>query len=812
MKTILPATASRIALCLAALSAASSATAQTTQPAVAAPAGTSPASDVADSNQIADIIVTAQKRSQRLRDIGMSIQAISTETLSDAGITQPKDLVKLVPGFSSSSTPFGTNTFTLRGIGFQETSLGASPTVTIYSDEIPIPFSPETAGVALDLERVEVLKGPQGTLYGQNSTGGLVNFISARPTNTLSYGGQVQVDNFGGIESEAHVSGPITETLKIRVAFKANEGGAWQKSYTRNAKLGDADLLNGRVILEWEPVRNFHAALTVNAWRDHGETPAPQFFGAALSSAAAAPLVAAFGSYQGYNFLTYPTAPHGNRYADWDANTDYHRRNAFVNGALRLKYDLSPDVSLTSLTSYQHFKRDQPVEGDGTALTDLTTIQRGDVKSWYQELRLGGSFGGKGSWLFGGNYEQDTVFDQFQIIDPIGSQGFVGSPFVCNLGLGVPCAGLYHLSGNYVQTDQTITTTAIFGNVEYPLTNRLTAQGAIRYTRAIRDFTGGAFDGGDGQTAALFTDIQTTLRAFSGLPPSGQVIGLTDCFSMGSAPTYALGCRTDRLSESNVSWRAALNYKVSADTLLYANVSRGYKAGSFPTVVHSLQSEMDPVTQEKLTAYEAGLKTSLASHTLDLSLAGFYYDYRDKQTLTRFVDPLFGVLLKLGNIPRSRVVGFEAAASWRPIQGLTINPTLSYVDSKVLGSFMSYDYLGKAVDYRGQSFPLAPRIQGALDAQYKWQLSPKVNAFLGGNVSIQGVTYASFVPNSVERVPSYALLDLRTGVETGGWRFSIWARNVTDKWYWNSSTRINDALVRQTGMPRTVGATLGFNY
>lgn len=799
-------TVSRVALCAIAIGVASGAQAQSVKPMpVSSP-------QVADPGGPVEIIVTAQKRSERLRDVGMSIQAITPQALSDAGIATPKDLVKIVPGFSSSTTPFGTNTFTIRGIGFQETSLGASPTVTVYTDEVPIPFGPETAGVALDLQRVEVLKGPQGTLYGQNSTGGLINFISARPTNALAYGGQITVDNFGGVEGEGHVSGPITSTLKARVAFKVSEGGAWQKSYTRDAKLGDNDLLNGRIILEWEPTSRFHATLTVNAWRDHGETPAPQFFGASLSNPAAAPFVALYGVYQGYNFLTYPTAPHDNRAADWDPNTDFHRRNSFVNPVLRLSYDLTSDISLTSITSYQHYKRDQPVEGDGTALTNLTTIQRGDVKSWYQELRLGGSFGGRGSWLAGGNYERDTVFDQFQIVDPIGSQGFIGQPFICNLGLGVPCSGLYHLLGNVVQSDQRITTKAVFANIDYPLTDRLSAQAAIRYTHAVRTYTGGAFDGGDGQTAALFTDIQATLRYLYGLGPSGQTIGNNDCFSLGAAPTYIMGCHSDRLSEGNVSWRAGLNYKVTPDTLLYANVSRGYKAGSFPTVVHSLQSELAPVAQEKLTAYEAGIKTSLADRTLDLTLAGFYYDYRDKQTLTRFVDPLFGVLLKLGNIPKSRVVGFEAAASWRPAPGLSISPSLSFTDSKVQGHYLSYDYLGNAVDFGGHGFPLAPRVQGALDAQYRWALSPLVDAFLGGNLTVQGVTYAGFVPNSVERIPSYALVDLRAGIETGGWRLSVWARNLTDKWYWNSSTRINDALVRQTGMPRTVGLTAAFDY
>ncbi|NML93960.1 TonB-dependent receptor [Novosphingobium olei] len=745
-----------------------------------------------------EIIVTAQKRSERVNDVGMSIQALSNVALSNAGIAAPQDLVKIVPGFNSNPTPYGSNVFTLRGIGYQETTLSAAPTVTVYSDEVPIPFSPETAGVALDLQRVEVLKGPQGTLYGQNSTGGLINFIAARPTDNFSAGGEVSYGRFDAVDINGFVSGPLSSTLKGRLAFSASQGGAWQKSYTTNAKLGERDLLNGRVLLDWDPASNFHASLNVSAWRDHGETPAPQFFGIQVLTPGAELLMPP-------GLLAYPVAPKNNRAADWDAGVDYHRRNSLLFSSLKLKYDLDEDVSLTSMTSYQRFKRNQPVEGDGTAFQDYSTIQAGDVKTWYQELRVDGSFGGKGNWLIGGNYEHDTVFDQFRILNRDGSFSHVL--------LSLSPLTILNLPGNYEQTDQKIKTVAAFANVEYPLTDTLKLQGAARYTQTTRDFFGQAYDGVNGNTAFFFTLLQAQLRAAYGIfTPSGQMPGLNDCLSLGAAPTFLMGCRKDRLKQDNVSWRVGLNWKVDANTLIYANVSQGYKAGSFPTIIASTQAEMDPVTQERVRAYEVGLKSSLFDRTLDITAAGFYYDYRNKQTIGRYADIAFGTLLKLLNVPRSRVAGFEVAASWRPVAGLTINPVLSYTDTKVRGQFLNFDYVGAPADFGGRAFPLVPKLQTSVDAQYRWALAENLNAFVGGNLTTQSGTYTSFVPNANERVPAYQLVDLRVGVEAGNWRFSIWGRNVTDKWYWTSATRINDALVRQTGMPRTFGATIGFHY
>ena len=142
---------------------------------------------------VGELVVTAQKREENINNVGMSIQAASGEKLHKLGITNTEDLPKIVPGFLSTPNYYGTNVYTIRGVGFQDTSLAGSPTVSVYLDEMPLPFSALTNGATLDLQRVEVLKGPQGTLFGQNATGGAINYIANKPTDHFEAGIDAQL-------------------------------------------------------------------------------------------------------------------------------------------------------------------------------------------------------------------------------------------------------------------------------------------------------------------------------------------------------------------------------------------------------------------------------------------------------------------------------------------------------------------------------------------------------------------------------------------------------------------------------------------
>jgi len=169
---------------------------------------------------VGDIIVTTNKRQQSVNAVGMSITAASSDQLAARGILNVTNLPKLVPGLTVQQSAFNSTSYTLRGIGFFNSELASPPAVSIYVDEIPVSFPSMTRFVAIDLERVEVLKGPQGTLYGQNSTGGAVNYIAAKPTSTLTGEADVSYGRFNTVDFARFISGPLADGVKARLAVK----------------------------------------------------------------------------------------------------------------------------------------------------------------------------------------------------------------------------------------------------------------------------------------------------------------------------------------------------------------------------------------------------------------------------------------------------------------------------------------------------------------------------------------------------------------------------------------------------------------
>jgi iron complex outermembrane receptor protein len=177
-----------------------------------------------------EVVVTAQKRSENINDVGMSIAAVGGDSLTKLGVVDVSQFTKITPGFSYQNSVYGTPTYTIRGIGYNDFSMGAEPTVTVYQDQVPLPYPVMTRGAALDVERVEVLKGPQGTLFGENSTGGAVNFIVAKPTSTFHAGADLSYGRFNDTILSGFVSGPLADTLTARLAISHEGASGWQRS------------------------------------------------------------------------------------------------------------------------------------------------------------------------------------------------------------------------------------------------------------------------------------------------------------------------------------------------------------------------------------------------------------------------------------------------------------------------------------------------------------------------------------------------------------------------------------------------------
>lgn len=708
-----------------------------------------------------------------------------------------EDLGKIAPGFTAQKTIYGLPVFFIRGIGFFDTTLGVSPAVTIYSDQQPLPYSPMSRGAILDLERVEVLKGPQGTLFGQNSTGGAVNFIAAKPTESLQAGLVLTGGRFGEMDAEGYVSGPISNTLTARLAVREETRGDWQRGYTTDERIGQKNFQNSRLLLDWKPSSSVKFELEATGWRDRSDSQMAQLV-------AYTPLSTPANGGRPPSFPTpsFPVAPNNDRAAAWDQGYDFRHDDWFYQFGLRGDIRLADWLTMTSLTSYERFSTNIPIDFDATTYPADRTSSTGRIESFSQEIRLSGSLGDHTQIMVGANYQHDRVIER-QIDGPIDQSGTI--------------IGTNTFNDFYLDNDQRVSTKSAFASVDYKLTGTLTVQASARYTAQDRSFAGCTRDPGDGEIATAFAGLSSALTG------SPQTIAPGACVTLSDANTPIHGVVQKALDQNNVSWRAGLNWKPTVDTLFYANITKGFKAGSFPTLPAASSSQLNPVTQESVLAYEAGTKLALFQKIAQLDAAVFYYDYRNKQLLGYQLIAPFGPLAALVTIPKSRVVGAEANLVVRPTDRLRLSVGETYVDSKVTqdppnatGPF------GNGGSFVGDRFPYTPRWQGVADAQYTMPLSAKLDGFVGAALTSRSGTATALLTGATAvagqegllHIAGYTLLDLRAGVEgdAGQWRLEFWARNVTNKFYANSVTRFTDVVTRYAGMPATYGVTLNLKF
>ena len=747
--------------------------------------------DNSSTNELAEVIVTAEKRSERLMDVPMSIAAATGDELQKLGVTQISDLGKLVPGFTYQPANYGTPIYAIRGIGFNDTSVGAASTVGVYVDQVPLAYPVMAEGVGLDLDRVEVLKGPQGTLFGQNSTAGAINYIAAKPTRHFEAGFDASYGNFNAYNLDGFISGPLSDRISARVALSTVQRGDWQESETRSASLGQEDLSAGRILLDYDPRDDLHFELNVNGWIDKSDSQASQFL-------EYSPTVA----HGGYQDLAGPLsafapAPNDPRIADWYPPFNvtrpgyppfYMRRDDnFYQIALHANWEISKSITLTSLSAYNEMHKDSPVDADGTDTGNELNTLLAYMQSYFQELRLAGQLGdGRLNWMIGGNFDHDQV-----------NENQLGSTTSSSSGIGDL---RFH---NYInQNYQDVDTYAAFGSLDFNITDTFTAQSSIRYTKTDDDFQGCLRDVG-GELAAAFSQL------------ASSPISAGSCVTVEPPPSLApVPIATSSLKQDNVSWREGLSWKPLQDTLLYANVTKGYKAGNFSTIPALIVGQYAPISQESVLAYEVGFKSTLLDRKLQLAGAGFYYDYKNKQLLGYIVNPLFGDLPSLVNVPRSSVRGGELDATWKPVAGLTVSIGGTYVESRVDSSFTTSDPFGNSIDIRGEAFPNTPKVQLSGDLEYEFPLASNLLGYLGLNEQYRTTTTAAFGDAPLFRIPAYGLLDLRGGVESADrrWYAQVWGHNVTNRFYVLNVAHISDTVSREVGMPATYGITVGYRY
>lgn len=734
--------------------------------------------------QLEEIIVTAEKWEQSSNTVGMPITAVTGEVLQERGIWSVADLTRLVPGFTVQQSAFNSTSFTLRGVGFYNSDLDTPPAVSIYVDEAPLSYPAMTKLAAFDLERVEVLKGPQGTLFGENATGGAVNYIAAKPTEAFAAGMDAAYGRFNRLQLGGFVSGPISDEMEVRLAVQGERGDPWQESITRPGdELGRIRELQGRATLEWRPDAHFLSRLTFTSTYDGSDSIAAQF----IYPSVAIPALAVPG------LLTFPVVNQP-RAADWsslrpDTDTPFPYGSDAMLYLLswRNDYRLGQDVTFTSLTSYASFRTAYGQDPSGTPFyIDDVIDSNGKISTFYQELRVAGRQA-QFNWLLGANYAHDDVRDE-----PL---EFFGDEDLSHLFESVDPQA--YGDESLFPAHMRATTSAGFGRVEFNAIDRLMLEGGVRYNSDRRTF--------DNCSIAVTQHFASFWNLFRrGAQPLTEAGA---CYVLDPANGLKpVDDVHDVLNQNSVSWRTGVNWTAIPGLLLYANVSKGYKAGTVPVLAASTVDQFKPVPQESLLAYEAGFKATLLDRRVQFNTSAFYYDYKDKQLRGSELDPTFGPLEALVSIPKSHVQGAEAQLIVRPIEGLTLDASTTFLESEI-DRFIGFNALAHFGNWAGTPFPFTPKWVSITNIDYAFPLSPGTKGFVGGSLTYDSNTYAGVGALDLMRIDSFTLLDLRAGLElrNGHYRIWAWGKNVTNEYYWSNVFANGDAIARFVGQPATYG-------
>ena len=767
---------------------------------------------------VQEIVVTANKREESINKVGLTIKALGGAQLERQHVVSLADLAAAVPGLSFTKTDSNAPVYTLRGIGFYDTTLGAYPSVSVYLDQAPLAFPVMTTLTLFDIERVEVLKGPQGTLFGDNATGGAINYIAAKPTQDPHEGISVDYSRFNTISTDAYVSGPIAKNLLGRLAVKVVDGDGWQKSESRGDSNGAPKSYAARFLLDWKPTDDLHIQTDLNAWRDETQPQQAQFV-EFIPNFPVNPLNPA-------PTLT-PNAVSNDRAADWSALTHPSANNRLIQAAIRADYDLTDAITLTSQTSYVDYRQRELVDGDGTPFERIDLVQNnGYAHSFSTELRAANNKDPVFRWTVGGNYQHDRTAQTGVLVFPDASSNHT----LAFAGLGFP--------GEEFTNQQTMDNYAAFAAGEYTI-SQFTMKAGVRFTEADRSSEN--CEQGDSHSNPNNIDLffQNVLLPFVYGHP-GVNIANGSCLEIDPA-TGLPHEFNGTLNENNVSWRVGLDWKPTSTFLGYANVAKGYKAGSFPALSGSSDVAFTPVTQESVVTYEAGIKTQQFNHRVSIDLSTFYSDYHEKQVKSKLNDPVFGQLDALVNIPKSTIKGIELQAATRPLRGLTIGGDLTYLDAKLDNTGNNISLLGSVVpgsaasattvnyssfcgfgsngysQYCGRSgnpIPYTSSWNLGGNVNYTFPISGSTNGFIGGQATYRSWTTSSIGNEPVFRMPGYALFDVQGGMDFvgGKYRVMLWGKNIFNKFYVVNVARYSDGIQRFTGMPATYGVTLSAKF
>lgn len=724
-----------------------------------------------------EIIVTARRTEESLQDTPLSISAFSGETLERRGAQQVTDLQGAVPNLNivqGRGSSNSTNIY-IRGIGQPDALQTFDPAVGVYVDDVYYSRIRGTQFDLLDLERVEVLRGPQGTLYGKNTIGGALKLVSRRPGQTFRARGSVAYGEYNLIDVQAAVSGPVTDTLALGFSALHSERGGYVTDPVTGAEYNDKNTQAARAALAWDPTE----ALRVDLTADWSHDDAGLTVGQAQNSLTnltgqvqlALPAVA-----PGYEFQTRttPGLPNSTRLESWGT-------------ALRVAYDLSDALTLRSITSYRELHTDDYLDFDATELEITDALVQVDQQQTSQEFQLAYE-SGPITAIGGLYYLKEKVSSHQEAYTDAYTTGLFFA--------AVPPFSL--LNGNYTFTrfvDDALETEsqAAYANLTYRVTDALSVSGGVRYTEEQKDYD-------------RFTQAVSNPGAFNSSygfsPPTGEY--------------------------EDTSFMASADYKLSDEMMVYARYAQGFKSGGFNGRANTPgeSTEYEPETAD---SYEVGFKATGYDNRVRLNVAAFSTKYENFQARVSGLgsDPNTGLpaaFLSVLNAGALNIEGLEIEGAVAVTDALTLDAQIGMLDA-AYDEFADARFTAFGGSRAFQTPAFSPDFTARYGAEYVARAPDGSELTFGAAAkyrSRMALAVDSTVTNSAVELPSmfqeeYWLLDARAVWSSADGRFGVgvYGQNLTNETYKTDAQEFSSVGGIRTayfGAPRTWMVKLTARY
>lgn len=761
----------------------------------------------AQAQAVDTVVITATKRTGTIQEAPVAVSAITGTQLEEAGLRSSQDLFARIPSADITLNNGSTNAnIYIRGIGTKGVGVNAVSAVGVYADEVSLNSPIVNVLQLFDLERVEVLRGPQNTLYGRNTTGGAVNYISARPLLGEGFNGKasVTVGSYAQRDLEAVLGTDVGASSAVRLAVLAQRRDGAYDNVNLGEKVYDRKSTAARLQWLWQPAKSTSVLVKLHGEEVDQTNKLWKMIGlqTAAGNALADPTLACADAQIGLGSNCVSRSGARSDPADtttFSASLHAPIEKVSARGAsFTLNQDLGP-LRLTSITAYESndYKKAEDIDAGpqtrGSFGFDF--FQMSQAKQYSQELRLTSPAESNLRWI-GGLF----FFKENMVGNTTAVQYFRPDQRIFSTSLD---------QDNQVQS--------AYGEMEYDLTKTWSAVFGLRLTRETLDGTNTSV-----RRSLLDANTFAALGPINGQDPISTARLLATPFVAGTAGATGSNAYVNApysASWTKSGWKLGTKGQLDKDSMVFANVAEGFKAGSFSaapatSIVAGTNlpnpAFFTPVNPERLRAFEAGWKTAVLDRKLRLNITAYHYDYRDQQLLS--VRNISGdVYAAVINVPKSRVSGLELEANARPAAGWFLDTNMGLMNTRIVNGLTDGD------DYTGKHLTNAPKLTASVALRREFAVGDNMVLTLGGDVSYRAARWFTLENDNLQRADAYSVLNLQAGLRFGGqqqYRLQAWVKNATNKvYYLNKSSFVNvGSMQALIGDPRTAGLTFGASF